>query len=36
MTLFYYVNPEIQLFKEVLDKYYMGFEDGLTKIKLDF
>lgn len=35
MTLFCYADPKIQVFKEVLDNYFMGFEDGLTKIKLD-
>ena len=35
ITLFHYANPKIKIFKEVLDKYYMGYEDGVTKLKLD-
>ena len=35
MTLFHHANPKIQVFRKVLDKYYMGFEDGLTKTKLN-
>lgn len=35
MTLFKLAAPEETIFQEVIDKYYMGFEDGLTRIKLD-
>ncbi len=30
MTLFYYVDPSINLFKEVIDKYYNGEFDEYT------
>lgn len=35
MTLFKYAKTEISIFNDVIDKYYMGFEDKLTKMKLD-
>lgn len=34
MTLFKLVAPEKSIFQEVIDVYYMGYEDGLTRIKL--
>ena len=35
MTLFKLANPNQSIFQEILDKYYNGFEDNSTKIKLD-
>lgn len=35
MTLFKLAAPEESIFQEVIDTYYMGFDDGLTRIKLD-
>jgi len=35
MTLFKLVTPEEMIFQEVIDIYYMGYEDGLTRLKLD-
>ena len=36
MTLFSLANRKNLVFKNVLDKFYNGYEDGLTKIKLGF
>ena len=30
MTLFYYANPNIKIFKKVLDKFYNGEFDNNT------
>lgn len=35
MTLFKLADEEETIFQEVIDTYYMGYEDGLTRIKLD-
>lgn len=35
MTLFKLAAPEESIFQEVIETYYMGYEDGLTRIKLD-
>lgn len=35
MTLFKLAAPDETIFQEVIDTYYMGYEDGLTRIKLD-
>lgn len=35
MTLFKLADAEETIFQEVIDTYYMGYEDGLTRIKLD-
>lgn len=35
MTLFKLAAPEESIFQEVIDSYYMGYDDGLTRIKLD-
>lgn len=35
MTLFKLAAPEETIFQEVIDKYYMGYDDGLTRIKLN-
>ena len=35
MTLFKLAAPEETLFQKVIDTYYMGYDDGLTRIKLD-
>ena len=35
MTLFKLASPETIIFQKVIDKYYMGFEDNSTKIKLN-
>lgn len=35
MTLFKLASPEETLFQNVLDKYYMGYDDRVTRIKLD-
>ncbi|MBK5208294.1 MAG: DUF1810 domain-containing protein [Flavobacteriaceae bacterium] len=34
MTLFKLATPEESIFQEVIDTYYMGYEDALTRIKL--
>lgn len=36
MTLFKIASPEEILFQKVIDQYYMGNDDGLTKMKLNF
>ncbi len=35
MTLFKIAAPKEIIFQEVIDSYYMGYDDGLTVIKLD-
>ena len=35
MTLFKLANPKEKIFQEVIDQFYMGFEDNSTKIKLN-
>lgn len=35
MTLFKLAAPEETIFQEVIDTYYMGYDDGLTRIKLN-
>lgn len=34
MTLFNIADPNEKLFKDVIDKYYMGYEDEMTKFLL--
>jgi uncharacterized protein (DUF1810 family) len=36
MTLFKLANPETNVFQKVLCKYYNGFEDELTKEKINY
>lgn len=35
MTLFKLAKPTETIFQEVIDKYFMSYEDDLTRIKLD-
>lgn len=35
MTLFNLTNPNEKVFKKVIDKYYNGYEDEITKLLID-
>ena len=35
MTLFKFAAPKEIIFQKVIDQYYMGYDDGLTKSKLN-